>query len=69
MHCLKNTILKVITVINIISFIVFAGFIDAWIPLIICSFNLAWLWLFCKANDWFEGRWRIWHKRSYLNQR
>ena len=45
MSCLKNRVLKLITLINGISFLYFGSLLDSysWIPGIICCINFAWL--------------------------
>ena len=52
MSCLKNRVLKLITLINGISFLYFGSLLDSysWIPGIICCINFAWLTLFAYAN-------------------
>ena len=54
MICLKNRILKLITLINGISFLYFGSLFDSysWIPGIICCINFAWLTLFAYANGY-----------------
>ena len=51
MSCLKNRVLKLITLINGISF---GSLLDSysWIPGIICCINFAWLTLFAYANGY-----------------
>lgn len=62
MHCLKNTVLKVLTTINIISFVVSGFMIDSqsWVLFAICCVNVTYLGLFGYANNWFDKR-----KRRY----
>ena len=52
----KNFILKTITTIMAIIFIISACALDShsWIPGILCAVSAAWLALFCYAND-FEA--------------
>lgn len=54
MSCLKNRVLKLITLINGISFLYFGSLLDSysWIPGIICCINFAWLTLFAYANGY-----------------
>lgn len=54
MSCLKNRVLKLITLINGISFLYFGSLLDSyyWIPGIICCINFAWLALFAYANGY-----------------
>lgn len=54
MSCLKNRILKLITLVNGISFLYFASLLDSdtWIPGIICCINFVWLTLFVYANGY-----------------
>ena len=54
MSCLKNRILKLIALINGISFLYFGSLLDSysWIPGIICCINFAWLALFAYANGY-----------------
>ena len=52
MSCLKNRVLKLITLINGISFLYFGSLLDSdtWIPGIICCINFTWLMMFAYAN-------------------
>lgn len=54
MSCLKNKMLKLITVVNGISFLYFGCLLDSdtWIPGIICCINFTWLCLFAYANGY-----------------
>ena len=54
MSCLKNRVLKLITLINGISFLYFGSLLDSysWIPGIICCITFAWLTLFAYANGY-----------------
>lgn len=62
MRCLKNTILKVLAVANIVSFVITGFMIDSqsWLLFAICYVNVAWLGTFSYANNWFNKR-----KRRY----
>lgn len=57
MTCLKNKVLLHMARLNVLSFLISACFVDgqSWIPFYICCVNAAWLTLFGRANNWFEG--------------
>lgn len=58
MRCLKNTLLKALAVVNLISFAIAGFMIDSqsWVLFAICCVNVAWLGLFGYANNWFDRR-------------
>ena len=53
---MKNFVLKTITVVMVIIFIVAGSSIDAlsWQPTIWCAISLAWIVVFCIANNFFR---------------
>ena len=54
MSCLKNRVLKLITLINGISFLLSGSMLDSdtWLPGIICIINFVWLLWFGFANGY-----------------
>lgn len=53
----KNKILKLVTAVAAVLFVVSANFLDitSIIPFIICVVCLLWLGLFAYANNFFDG--------------
>ena len=53
----KNKILKAVTSVAVVLFVVSANFLDitSIIPFIVCVVCLLWLGLFAYANNFFDG--------------